>query len=168
MHIVLDAPQAGHLPGLVACQHAFLGHELPNQLVALQGLARLLGEDGLPPEEAQPLAKRLAVLTRRVDIVSRRLADIGRALAEPAWGLPTSVVAAAKEAAPEARAKLPESGLVVRTEGELVRAPCSGRLLRLVFRELLLNAAQARRGTTVTVSAVVEGPHCHVCVGDDG
>jgi signal transduction histidine kinase len=168
MHIVLDAPEAGHLPGLVACQQAFLGHELPNHLVALQGLARLLGEDNLPPEEAQPLAKRLAVLTRKVDVVSRRLADISRALTEPAWGLPASVLAVAEEAAPEARAKLPDSGLTVRIEGEDARTPCSGRLLRLVFRELFLNSGQARHGATVTVFATTEGPYCRVCVRDDG
>lgn len=168
MHLVLEAPEGGHLAELVACQQAFLGHELPNQLVALQGIARLLGEGDLPAEEAQTLSRRLAVLTRRVDITSRRLADIGREMAAPAWGLPCPVLAAAEEAAPEARARLPEAGLAVRIEGDDVRVPCSGRLLRLVFRELMLNAGQARPGATVTVSARAEGASCLACVQDDG
>jgi signal transduction histidine kinase len=168
MHLVLDPPPGGHLPDLASCYQAFVGHELPNQLVALQGIARLLGEGGLDPEDARSLTLRLAEIARRADQVSRRLADLGRELREPAWGLPTSPAAEALEAAAEACAALPGSSLVVDADDEGMTVECSSRLLRLVFRELFVNSGRQTPRATVRVTARRDGEAVRIAVADDG
>jgi two-component system nitrogen regulation sensor histidine kinase GlnL len=62
---------------LLGCYQTALGHELPNRLVAIQGLARLLASDHLSEEERH-LLDRLASLTQRTDELVRALAVIGR------------------------------------------------------------------------------------------
>src|SRR5262245_24389486 len=93
MELVLDytrTPGPGQEPvlQLLACFQAFLGHELPNQLVPVQGYARLLVEQHGAPldEEGRLLLTRIADLTRQVDTRARRLADIGRLMREAARG----------------------------------------------------------------------------------
>lgn len=168
MHLVIDAPPGGHLPDLVACQQAFIGHELPNHFVALQGLARLLAQGNLQAGEAEHFAQRIAALARRVDGVTRRLGDLGRTLAEPAWGLPLAIGPAALEAAAEVKGKFPNFHLTVEVEGSEVRVPCSGRLLHRVFGELFLNAAQAANPVRITMSAQEDGSGVRVVVQDNG
>ena len=66
---------------LLACfQHA-LGHELPNHLVAIQGMARLLEQDAaavLAPDDRACLL-RLAQSAQRAHVLVVALADMGRA-----------------------------------------------------------------------------------------
>ncbi len=168
MHLVLAPPSGGHLPGLAACHQAFVGHELPNRLVALQGFARLLAAGGLHADEARDMAARLAAIARRTDEAARRLADIGRVLREPPWGLPVSPAAEAHDAAAEANALLPDAALSVSADGGGLTVACSGRLLRRVFRELLLNSARTRPGVTARVTARPDGAACRIAVADDG
>src|SRR5262245_52676258 len=88
------------LAQLLAALQAFVGHDLPNQLVAAQGLARLLGElagDRLDAEE-RGLVDRLAALAREADARARRLAEIGRLLRGPAWGPPVALREVVEEA----------------------------------------------------------------------
>jgi signal transduction histidine kinase len=166
MHLVFDPPPSGHLPGLVACQQAFIGHELPNHLIALQGFARLLADGSLDAEESQLIASRLASLSRRTDEAARRLADIGRDLREPAWGLPVSPTAVALDAAAEARALHPALNVTADDAG--LRVPCSSRLLHRVFKELFVNSARASANSNVTVTARPYNNCAHLTVADDG
>ena len=65
---------------LLACFEKAVRHELPNQLVAIQGLARLVAEEQanrLDPEGRYQL-DRLIALARRTDALVRVLADLAR------------------------------------------------------------------------------------------
>src|SRR4051812_4631173 len=65
---------------LLACYQHFLGHDLPNRLVAAQGLARLLLDELGPvlDADARDMLERLADLVLLADVETRRLAGIGR------------------------------------------------------------------------------------------
>lgn len=67
---------------LLALYQQALGHDLPNKLVALQGIARLVGEvpsAGIDPETIHCL-ERLAILSRQIHGQISALADVGRSL----------------------------------------------------------------------------------------
>src|SRR5262249_3270267 len=95
------------LSQLAACYQLFVGHELPNTLVSLQGLARLLAEQGERLDDGgRSLLDRLAVLAQRADVTSRRLAEFGRLLREPAVGHPIDPAEVIREAVAEINARL--------------------------------------------------------------
>src|SRR5436190_20469913 len=108
MELVLDytrhpGPARGPAGQLLACFQTFLGHELPNRLVPVQGYARLLAEqDGAADEEGRLLAGRIAELTRKADTLARRLAEIGRLMREPAFGPACNLEEVAAEVVVEA------------------------------------------------------------------
>src|SRR5689334_5074425 len=87
---------------LLACYQEALGHQLPNHLVALQGLARLLeeAEAGRLGPEGRTYLGRLAALARQVDDTVRALAEVGR-VCRDACGGPTDVADVAHEAGAE-------------------------------------------------------------------
>ncbi len=74
-------PSSSH-ERLLACYQQALGHDLPNKLVALQGLARLLEEElaGQLSGETSEWLARIVGLTREIDDRVRALAEMGRAL----------------------------------------------------------------------------------------
>src|SRR5262245_56570962 len=91
------------LEELVAAYQAFTGHELANQLVPLQGFARLLllsAPASLDPESLDILA-RMATLTRQIEALARRMADLGRLLREPPFGPRLAISEVAREAVAE-------------------------------------------------------------------
>jgi signal transduction histidine kinase len=152
MEIVLDftRPAAGaaapspDLTGqLLACFQKALGHELPNQLVALQGLARLLeGEAGLGPE-VRPLVGRLADLARRADGLVRALADLGRLCRERPPGPPLAPADVVREAAAEVNFVSPGVVIEYHLENALPDVTVPRRPLYQVLSHLLRNAVQA-------------------------
>src|SRR5947209_3860755 len=76
---------------LLACYQQALGHDLPNKLVALQGLARLLDQE-LAEQlsgEAREWLARILGLTREIDTQVRALADVGRSCKQ--MGLATKI-----------------------------------------------------------------------------
>jgi signal transduction histidine kinase len=132
------------LEQLVACFQAFAGHELPNALVAVQGLARLLARDEALPEEARAMLGRLAALAQKADLCSRRLAEIGRLLWEPGFGPPVELSEAVREAAAEVNARHRETPIELSMPPSLPALPLSAPLLRAVLVQLFANAAKAR------------------------
>jgi len=127
---------------LLACFQAFVGHELPNALVGIQGLARLLAADDLP-QEARALLERLAALAQKAHLCSRRLAEIGRLLREPSFGPPVELAEALREAVAEVNARRPAAPLELAMPASLPSLPLSRDLLHAVLVQLLANAAQA-------------------------
>jgi signal transduction histidine kinase len=157
---------------LLACYQEALGHQLPNHLVALQGLARLLEEgesDHLSPEGRAYLG-RLAALTRQVDDTVRAVAEVGR-LCRNACGGSTDVADVAREAG--AQVSLLYSGYPVEYDfpQDLPRAAVSGPALHAVLTQLLRNAVTAGRPgrpARVRVSARAVAGTVEVAVADDG
>jgi signal transduction histidine kinase len=91
MHLLLDYTLGGRTPGgldfdrllrLFDRYQGFVGHDLPNQLVAVQAYARMLHDQCVSALDSDGLAllSRLADLSRQADTRSRRLAEIGRLL----------------------------------------------------------------------------------------
>src|SRR5437870_1875703 len=70
---------------LLACYRQAVGHELPNQLVAIQGLVRVLEfEEGARlSAEGRDYLQRLAAAAQRTHALLRTLAAIGRVGREP-------------------------------------------------------------------------------------
>lgn len=131
------------LESLVACFQAFVGHELPNALVGLQGLARLLATESGMPEEARGLLDRLAALARKTDLCSRRLAEIGRLLRGPTFGPPVELTEAIREAAAETNTRHLGSPLELTMPHSLPTLPLARPLLHAVLVQLFANAAGA-------------------------
>src|SRR5262245_61089861 len=93
------------LEHLLAGYQAYLGHDLANQLVAIQGFARHLESLSVDLDPDAPLLLgRLADVTRRADLCSRRLAEIGRVLRDPPHGAPVALLDVAWEAVASVRA----------------------------------------------------------------
>src|SRR5437867_10506140 len=81
---------------LLACFQQALGHDLPNKLVALQGLARLLALELAEQLDGETRAslERLAGLARQTHEQVAALADVGRTCrrADPAVPVPLADV----------------------------------------------------------------------------
>jgi signal transduction histidine kinase len=128
---------------LLACYQTFLGHDLPGQLVALQGLAGLLQAERLPPETSDLLG-RIVSITRRLDALVRRVADLGRIDREPPFGPAVPLAELVQEAAAEVRCT-GGSGLTLEctVSGTVSVVKLSRRLCHGVLVQLLRNSAQA-------------------------
>jgi signal transduction histidine kinase len=136
------------LERLLGCFQKALGHELPNQLVALQGLARLVEMEQAErlDDEGRSHLLRLADLTRRADGLVRTLAEIGRLTREPAPIEEASLAETAREAAAEVNLLSSGWSIVYPIDPEAAVLPVSRRSLRLVLVHLLRNAVQAGGG----------------------
>jgi signal transduction histidine kinase len=167
-----ESARIGRLEQLIAGYHHFLAHDLANQLVAVQGFARLLTEQTAESDpESRALLTRLADLARRADQQARRFAEYGRLLREPPGGPPVPLAEVAAEAVAEVRAAPRTSpatavGIsfdVVQLQGTV---SLSRRLLLRVLTELLHNCVAAR-AARVAVS-VEEDQGRWLVVQDDG
>ena len=139
------------LERLLGCFQKALGHEFANQLVALQGLTRLLVEEQGErlDEEGRSLLVHVADLARRADGLARALADMGRVLRDPA---PVEVVALpdiAGEAAAEVNLLFSGWSAAYHFPREASVLSVSRRSLRIVLVHLLRNAVQAGGGRQV-------------------
>jgi signal transduction histidine kinase len=136
------------LERLLACFQKALGHDLPNQLVALQGLARLVEMEQADrlDENGRALLLRLADLARRADGLVRRLAEVGRLTRDGGPVEEASLLEAAREAAAEVN--VTASGWSVRyaINPEATVLPVARRSLQLVLVHLIRNAVQADGG----------------------
>jgi signal transduction histidine kinase len=133
------------LERLVGCFQTALGHELPNRLVALQGLARLLEPDAGARLDADGRAAllRVADLTRGVDSLVRRLAEVGRLSRDPGRPEAASLAEAAREAAVEVKMASGRADVTYHFNDESFSLPVSRRSLGRVLVELLRNAVEA-------------------------
>jgi signal transduction histidine kinase len=166
-------PTAARLARLLAVLQKGLGHELPNQLVAIQGLARLLElEEGerLSPEGQDYLA-RVAVGTAKVHALVSALAEVARL----GWPPPPAEVVSLPEAVAEAiaQAKQLAPGGPVEYHGSvpdmLLSAPRAP--LRRVLVLLLRRAGTTCTGgrpLRVEVSARAGATAAEIRVAGDG
>jgi signal transduction histidine kinase len=129
---------------LLACFEKAVRHELPNQLVAIQGLARLVAEEqsGRLDEEGRYQLDRLIVLARRTDALVRVLADLARFSLHPEASVPTSLAEIASEAAAEVNLLSTGQTVEYHFQHPLPVVNLSPRTLRQVLVELFRNAVQ--------------------------
>jgi signal transduction histidine kinase len=183
MEVVHDfgpRPGAGVAPCLPGLEHLLaslqeaLGHCLPNQLVAAQGLALLLLEEQGPrlDAEGRELLGRVATLSRQADRAVRTLAEVVRACREPPPPGGADLAEVARETA--AAAELLPGGASIEYDFRDALPPLnvSRRAVHEALAQLLRNACAsgvAGRPLRVTVGGrPAAGGGAEVWVEDDG
>jgi signal transduction histidine kinase len=153
---------------LLACYRQALGHELPNQLVAIQGLVRLLQLDEADrlSAEARDYLDRLAGLARRAHDLARELAELGRAGPGPAP--PADVAEVVAEAAAEVKQLCPGRPFEYHVGGESSSFPVPYLALRQVLVRLLRHAVGVGPPDRPLRVEVQTRPGPELWVGDDG
>jgi two-component system OmpR family sensor kinase len=167
------------LERLLACFQQALGHELPNQLVAIGGLLRLL-----ELEEGQRLGAdgrdylgRLNAAVQKLNLLSTGLADLART-ARPqdrpggaARRNGGSVGQVAEEAVAEVKQLFPDRAI----EYDISPAACTLTVprpeLRTVLLQLLLDAVQRSGGDRplrLRIDACRRESAVELCLADDG
>ena len=136
------------LERLLACFQKALGHELPNQLVAMQGLARFVEEEQASrlDDDGRALLLRLADLAKRIDGLVRGLAEIGRLTRDPGPVETVALPDVAREAAAEVNLLFSGWTIEYHFNAEASVLPVSRRGLRVVLIHLIRNAVQAGGG----------------------
>jgi signal transduction histidine kinase len=129
---------------LVLCQKA-LGHDLPNQMVALQGLARML-ETELGPDvspDTHTLVVRLAALAKLADENMRALAALSKLCRDPGPVETLNVGDVVREAAVWVRILFRGQDVEYHLHEDMPVVAASRAPLYHVFTQLLRNAFQA-------------------------
>jgi signal transduction histidine kinase len=138
---------------LLAWFQQALGHDLPNHLVAIQGLLNLLElEEGdrLDPN-GQEYLRRISASAQKAQKLLRSLADIGRARASLTPPEPIPFLDLAQEVATETKQLNPDRLLEYHFTADvpLVKAPREA--LRQVLLQLLRRAVQTDPGTGLSL-----------------
>ncbi|MFQ3651930.1 MAG: HAMP domain-containing sensor histidine kinase [Gemmataceae bacterium] len=151
---------------------SFVGHELLNELVAAQGLARLLGEIANElTEEHRSLLTRLADRLQAVDHQARQVAEVGRLLREAAYGPSWSVEPMLQETQTQLSALSATNGMKYNVAITAIKVSVCNRWLRRVLQELLDNARQAvgsSRDGCIAVELSMQQERCLLSVRDNG
>jgi signal transduction histidine kinase len=158
---------------LLGCYQQALGHELPNLLVSLQGLARLLCEEQgarLDPE-GRSLLDRLAGLARKADTLARSTARVGRIYRDYGPLSRVSLSDAAREALAEVNLLSTAPGVEYDVASDMPVLAISRLALHQVFVQLLGNAARAGvrgRPLRVRISARCVSDGVELQIADNG
>jgi signal transduction histidine kinase len=150
-----------------------LGHDLPNLLVALQGLARLVAAEYgecLDPE-ARALLERLADLARRADALARSTAALGKSGRDTAPATPVPLADAVREAIAESNFLCNGSAVEYDVAGNMPVLTVPRPVLHQILVQLLRNAASGGapgRPLRVAVSARRYPGGVELRVADDG
>jgi signal transduction histidine kinase len=144
---------------LLACFQQALGHDLPNKLVALQGIARLLDEElaGKVTGEARDWLARILGLTREIDNQVRALAEVGRACRQ--MGLVTTIDLAElwTEVGVEIACQVKDRSLSFAHSTALSSVVLPERALRRVLVEMArYGVARSPAGSTVRLALSTE------------
>jgi len=130
---------------LLACFRQAMGHDMPNHLVAIRGLARLLEmeeKDRLAPVSREYL-QRVATVVQRVETLVRMLAEICKVGRRDRHAESVSLADVAQEAAAEVNQLFPGRAI----EYDLPVSPFVLTVLRpdlrLVLVQLMRNAVRA-------------------------
>lgn len=170
----VDHPSPAALDeGLRLCLRMALGHELPNQLVAIQGLARVLDweEADRLSEAGNSCLRRLSTAAERTHRFVHTLAHLLRPKATHGLAAPVPFLDAAQEAVTEVGQLLRERSVMYQFEGAGVLLPVPRLLLVQVLVQLLRNAVQSvgyAEEPTIRIAAHVEPAGVSLSVTDRG
>jgi signal transduction histidine kinase len=169
-----DRRPGEQLEGLLALYQRALGHDLPNQLVSIQGFARML-EGELPPstpQDVRDLLGRLAGIARKADEQARALAGIGRLLRAADAPASLDLGELVHEAATETRLVFKATPVEYHFSDDWPALTIGRTLLYRSLVELLRNGFQAAavgRQLTIAVSALRDREgHVALVVSDNG
>jgi signal transduction histidine kinase len=130
---------------LLAAYQQALGHELPNHLVAIQGMVHLLQteEANRVSPDGREFLNQLASAARRTHEVVRALAEVGRAIRSAQGAEPIGVFEVAREAGAAVKQLYPDVAIGYDSGDPALRIAVGRPALYQVFVQLLQNAAQA-------------------------
>ena len=130
---------------MLACFQQALGHELPNQMVAILGLARVLEETQAAVLDAEGRAclERLTAAAQRSGRLLNTLAEVGRLCRDARGEERVSLPEVAREAAAEVHLLCNQAVIEYDFQAGLPLLAVSRRALHQVFVHLLRNAALA-------------------------
>jgi signal transduction histidine kinase len=158
---------------LLAAYQQALGHELPNRLVAIQGLARIvLSDQGARLDPAgRELLERLADLTQRTDLLVRALAEVGRLDRGTELAEPVPLTDLVAEAVAEVKILFKHHTVEYIIQNCMPIVVVARRGLYAVLHHLLRNAAravQANPAARVEVGACQTPDGVEFWVADNG
>ncbi len=158
---------------LLACYQQALGHELPNQLVALQGLARLVEADAGErlDGEGRACLVRLADMARRAHAFVAELADVGRTARKAEVPAEVSLAELCREAAAEVNWLCPGRAVQYDIAQPLPAVVLPPAAARRALLELFLHAARrapADGPLRIAVGATAAEGAVELRVRDDG
>jgi signal transduction histidine kinase len=156
---------------LLALLQKALGHELPNQLIAVQGLARLLDADARDRlgDDGRDYLQRLSAAAQRAHEMVHSLADLIRALRAPRSTLRVPVADVVREAALEVNSLFPDCHFEYHFPqyGPFLTVPVT--VLRQVVLHLLRHACQSAASRAVIETGAREAAAgVEFWVRDDG
>jgi signal transduction histidine kinase len=145
---------------LLACYRRALGHDLPNLLVAVQGMARLLesGEEGPLPEGLREYVSRIRRASRRAHEMVVLLAEIGRVAREAVPGPPADLAETAAAAAAEVQGLFPGRTIFYDLSEATGTLPAPRKHVHLLLVQLLQNGVAAVPPERVASVRVDRGP----------
>jgi signal transduction histidine kinase len=158
---------------LLAGYQMALGHELPNCLVSMQGLARLVladQADRLDPG-GRDLLERLADLAQRTDRMVRALAEVGRLERDPGPPEPVPLTEAVTEAVAEVKMLFNRPVIDYIIQQSMPTVLVARRGLYAVLQQLLRNAfraVQANPAPRVEVGARPTPDGLELWIADNG
>jgi signal transduction histidine kinase len=157
---------------VLACFQKALGHELPNQLVAAQGLVQLLREEeaGHLSAEGRDGLERLAAVLRRTHSLVRELSDLGRAMRQDSAGGEAHVGEAVEEVVAGVKQLSPGRSVAYHLVDPGAAVPLSDAVLRRVLAGLLgfLVRRHPDRPLRVEIGAREAGAGMELWVSGDG
>jgi light-regulated signal transduction histidine kinase (bacteriophytochrome) len=158
---------------LLAGYQMALGHELPNSLVSMQGLARLVladQADRLDPD-SRDLLERLADLAQRTDRMVRALAEVGRLERDPGPPEMVPLIDLVAEAVAEVKLLFNRPAIEYIIQQSMPTVLVARRGLYAVLQQLLRNAmraVQANPAPRVEVGARPMADGLELWVADNG
>jgi two-component system, OmpR family, sensor histidine kinase PrrB len=159
------------LEPLQACFQEALGHELPNRLVAVGGLAQLLllEQDQRLDTEGKSYLNRLVVAVRQADELVRALAELGRLLREPGPAVRLDLGEMAREAFAEAKVLFPRRQIEYYLSDHLPALTMPQRpwlhVFSLLFR-YLVESTREDQPIRIAIDGQIRGDGVMVCVTD--
>jgi signal transduction histidine kinase len=147
MSIPIDQTESSKERLLAAYQQA-LGHELPNRLVAIQGLIQLLQieENAKLSLEGREVLEQLAVSSRGAHELVRALAEVGQVVRAARATVPIPLEDVAREAGLTVKQLYPNVAIEYHFTNPPPTLPAARPALFQVFVHLVRNAAQAAFG----------------------
>jgi signal transduction histidine kinase len=137
---------------LLACYQLALGHELPNYLVALQGLLYLIREEEHHlSAENQECLQRLGAVLQRTHGMVRELTDVGRAARQQLTDGTAILSEVAEEVLVEAKILCPGQAVEYHIADPGQPLPLAGGTLRQLLAGLVRHSVKRAQGRPVRI-----------------
>lgn len=137
--------------------HKALSHELPNHLVAIGGLARMLElEAGERLGDGREYLTRLGAAGQRCNQLVKELAEVVRLARLPQSNEPTALAEVIRDAVEELRPRFPDCRVQLRFAENALTATIPAAALRFALVQVLKNTFEAAPPGPIDVDSRLE------------